>query len=136
MVRGGSWHGTGDGWRSASRRSYEPRYRGISIGLRLVREVEWAFYTGGSRRPASHLITFSLAVKGDRNLRGDPDRSPLSNLLGQHTLARIEHFGTCFCFFLAACVVRNLPVSSDSGSSEFLEDSVANKVIRKLWDLS
>lgn len=40
VVRGGSWHSTGDGWRSAARRDYEPDYRGISIGFRLVREVE------------------------------------------------------------------------------------------------
>lgn len=40
VVRGGSWHSTGDGWRSAFRRAYEPDYRGISIGLRLVREIE------------------------------------------------------------------------------------------------
>ncbi|MDM0021840.1 formylglycine-generating enzyme family protein [Variovorax saccharolyticus] len=39
VVRGGSWHSTGDGWRSAFRRAYEPDYRGISIGLRLVREI-------------------------------------------------------------------------------------------------
>lgn len=39
VVRGGSWHSTGDGWRSASRRAYAPDYRGISIGLRLVREA-------------------------------------------------------------------------------------------------
>ncbi|MDM0014520.1 formylglycine-generating enzyme family protein [Variovorax sp. J22P168] len=40
VVRGGSWHSTGDGWRSASRRAYAPDYRGISIGLRVVREVD------------------------------------------------------------------------------------------------
>lgn len=40
VVRGGSWHSTGDGWRSASRRDYDPDYRGISIGFRLVRDVE------------------------------------------------------------------------------------------------
>lgn len=40
VVRGGSWHSTGDGWRSASRRDYAPDYRGISIGFRLVRDVE------------------------------------------------------------------------------------------------
>lgn len=39
VVRGGSWHSTGDGWRSASRRDYAPDYRGISIGFRLVREI-------------------------------------------------------------------------------------------------
>lgn len=39
VVRGGSWHSTGDGWRSASRRDYEADYRGISIGFRLVRNV-------------------------------------------------------------------------------------------------
>jgi formylglycine-generating enzyme required for sulfatase activity len=40
VVRGGSWHSTGNGWRSAFRRAYDPDYRGISIGLRLVREIE------------------------------------------------------------------------------------------------
>lgn len=40
VVRGGSWHSTGDGWRSASRRDYVPDYRGISVGFRLVRHVE------------------------------------------------------------------------------------------------
>lgn len=42
VVRGGSWHSTGDGWRSAFRRGYEADYRGISIGLRLVREIDAA----------------------------------------------------------------------------------------------
>lgn len=36
VVRGGSWHATGDGWRSSARRDYASDYRGISIGLRLV----------------------------------------------------------------------------------------------------
>ena len=36
VVRGGSWHVTGNGWRSAFRRDYEPDYRGISIGFRVV----------------------------------------------------------------------------------------------------
>lgn len=36
VVRGGSWHATGNGWRSASRRQYPPDYRGISVGFRLV----------------------------------------------------------------------------------------------------
>jgi len=40
VVRGGSWHSTGNGWRSASRRDYEPDYRGISIGFRLVRDAD------------------------------------------------------------------------------------------------
>ncbi|MFV0358750.1 formylglycine-generating enzyme family protein [Tropicimonas sp.] len=40
VVRGGSWHSTGNGWRSASRRDYDPGYRGISIGFRLVRDIE------------------------------------------------------------------------------------------------
>jgi formylglycine-generating enzyme required for sulfatase activity len=39
-VRGGSWHSTGDGWRSSARRDYEPEYRGISIGLRLAMAAE------------------------------------------------------------------------------------------------
>ncbi|MCQ4162793.1 formylglycine-generating enzyme family protein [Roseomonas sp. GC11] len=39
VVRGGSWHNTGDGWRSAARRDYVPDYRGISIGIRLVRNA-------------------------------------------------------------------------------------------------
>jgi formylglycine-generating enzyme required for sulfatase activity len=38
VVRGGSWHITGDGWRSAARRDYAPDYRGISIGFRVVRD--------------------------------------------------------------------------------------------------
>lgn len=40
VVRGGSWHNTATSWRSAFRRSYEPDYRGISIGFRVVAEVE------------------------------------------------------------------------------------------------
>jgi formylglycine-generating enzyme required for sulfatase activity len=36
VVRGGSWHQTADGWRSAFRKKYPPDYRGISIGFRLV----------------------------------------------------------------------------------------------------
>jgi formylglycine-generating enzyme required for sulfatase activity len=40
VVRGGSWHSTGDGWRSSARRDYVPDYRGISIGLRLVMVAE------------------------------------------------------------------------------------------------
>ncbi|MDO5612917.1 MAG: formylglycine-generating enzyme family protein [Paracoccus sp. (in: a-proteobacteria)] len=39
VVRGGSWHSTGNGWHSAARRDYAPDYRGISIGFRLVRDV-------------------------------------------------------------------------------------------------
>jgi formylglycine-generating enzyme required for sulfatase activity len=39
-VRGGSWHVTAGGWRSAFRKSYAPDYRGISIGFRLVLEDE------------------------------------------------------------------------------------------------
>jgi formylglycine-generating enzyme required for sulfatase activity len=39
VVRGGSWHTTGDGWRSSARRDYAPNYRGISIGFRLVRDT-------------------------------------------------------------------------------------------------
>jgi len=40
VVRGGSWHHTADSWRSAFRKSYPPDYRGISIGFRLVREID------------------------------------------------------------------------------------------------
>jgi formylglycine-generating enzyme required for sulfatase activity len=40
VVRGGSWHSTGDGWRSSARRDYEPEYRGISIGPRLAMAAE------------------------------------------------------------------------------------------------
>jgi formylglycine-generating enzyme required for sulfatase activity len=36
VVRGGSWHQTATSWRSAFRRSYDPDYRGISIGFRLA----------------------------------------------------------------------------------------------------
>lgn len=39
-VRGGSWHVTSGSWRSAFRKSYEPDYRGISIGFRLLLAVE------------------------------------------------------------------------------------------------
>jgi formylglycine-generating enzyme required for sulfatase activity len=39
-VRGGSWHSTGDGWRSSARRDHEPEYRGINIGLRLAMAAE------------------------------------------------------------------------------------------------
>ena len=40
VVRGGSWHQTATSWRSAFRRQYEPDYRGISIGFRLVMSDE------------------------------------------------------------------------------------------------
>jgi len=40
VVRGGSWHQTATSWRSAFRREYDPDYRGISIGLRLVLSVD------------------------------------------------------------------------------------------------
>ena len=40
VVRGGSWHSTGDGWRSSARRDYDSDYRGISIGLRLAMAAE------------------------------------------------------------------------------------------------
>lgn len=36
VVRGGSWHTTATSWRSAFRRYYEPDYRGISIGFRVL----------------------------------------------------------------------------------------------------
>jgi formylglycine-generating enzyme required for sulfatase activity len=35
-VRGGSWHSTAGGWRSAFRKEYAPDYRGISIGFRVA----------------------------------------------------------------------------------------------------
>jgi|WetSurMetagenome_2_1015567.scaffolds.fasta_scaffold126851_2 formylglycine-generating enzyme required for sulfatase activity len=40
VVRGGSWHQTSTSWRSAFRRPYDPDYRGISIGFRLVLSVD------------------------------------------------------------------------------------------------
>jgi formylglycine-generating enzyme required for sulfatase activity len=40
VVRGGSWHATATSWRSAFRRDYDPDYRGISIGFRVVREAD------------------------------------------------------------------------------------------------
>jgi len=40
VVRGGSWHASADSWRSAVRKPYKPDYRGISIGFRLLREVD------------------------------------------------------------------------------------------------
>ena len=39
VMRGGSWHVTAISWRSAFRRNYDPDYRGISIGFRLVLSV-------------------------------------------------------------------------------------------------
>jgi formylglycine-generating enzyme required for sulfatase activity len=39
-VRGGSWHVTSDSWRSSFRKPYEPNYRGISIGFRIVRTAQ------------------------------------------------------------------------------------------------
>jgi formylglycine-generating enzyme required for sulfatase activity len=39
VVRGGSWHQTATSWRSAFRKQYEPDYRGISIGFRLLLET-------------------------------------------------------------------------------------------------
>jgi formylglycine-generating enzyme required for sulfatase activity len=39
VVRGGSWHTTGNGWRSASRRHYLTDYRGISVGFRIAYSV-------------------------------------------------------------------------------------------------
>ena len=52
VVRGGSWHITGDGWRSASRRQYAPDYRGISVGFRLVRTSDQAGSSRGT--PANY----------------------------------------------------------------------------------
>ncbi|WP_372399924.1 formylglycine-generating enzyme family protein [Azospirillum sp. HJ39] len=40
VVRGGSWHATATSWRSAFRRDYDPDYRGISIGFRLLRTAQ------------------------------------------------------------------------------------------------
>lgn len=40
VVRGGSWHATATSWRTAFRRDYDPDYRGISIGFRLLRTAE------------------------------------------------------------------------------------------------
>ncbi|ANQ25138.1 hypothetical protein BA894_01135 [Vibrio natriegens] len=40
VVRGGSWHATATSWRSAFRKPYAPDYRGISIGFRVVRDIE------------------------------------------------------------------------------------------------
>jgi formylglycine-generating enzyme required for sulfatase activity len=40
VVRGGSWHTTATSWRTAFRRDYDPDYRGISIGFRLLRTAE------------------------------------------------------------------------------------------------
>lgn len=40
VVRGGSWHETSNSWRSAFRKPYEPDYRSISIGFRLVRTAD------------------------------------------------------------------------------------------------
>jgi formylglycine-generating enzyme required for sulfatase activity len=40
VVRGGSWHTTATSWRTAFRRDYEPDYRGISIGFRVLRTAE------------------------------------------------------------------------------------------------
>jgi len=38
VVRGGSWHVTAGGWRSAHRKEYPADYRGISIGFRVLME--------------------------------------------------------------------------------------------------
>ncbi len=38
-MRGGRWHVTAISWRSAFRRNYNPDYRGISIGFRLMLSV-------------------------------------------------------------------------------------------------
>ena len=40
VVRGGSWHVTSDAWRSTNRKGYDSDYRGISIGIRLVRDID------------------------------------------------------------------------------------------------
>ena len=40
VVRGGSWHVTSDSWRSSFRKPYEPDYRGISIGFRVLMTAE------------------------------------------------------------------------------------------------
>lgn len=39
-VKGGSWHTSATSWRSSFRKPYKPNYRGISIGFRIVLEVE------------------------------------------------------------------------------------------------
>ncbi len=40
VVRGGSWHVTAGGWRSAHRKEYAADYRGISIGFRVLMETQ------------------------------------------------------------------------------------------------
>lgn len=40
VVRGGSWHETATSWRSSFRKTYDPDYRGISIGFRLVKTAD------------------------------------------------------------------------------------------------
>ncbi len=40
VVRGGSWHVTASGWNSTIRKEYDTDYRGISIGFRLVRDID------------------------------------------------------------------------------------------------
>lgn len=40
VVKGGSWHITADSWRTSFRKAYEPNYRGISIGFRIVKETQ------------------------------------------------------------------------------------------------
>lgn len=39
VVKGGSWHQTSTSWRSSFKKGYAPDYRGISIGFRIVMEV-------------------------------------------------------------------------------------------------
>ena len=65
VVRGGSWHATGNGWRSASRRDYAPDYRGISIGFRLVMEAE---------QPGNNSTTRSLPSRIPRLEASGPMR--------------------------------------------------------------
>ena len=40
VVRGGSWHATAGGWRSAHRKEYAADYRGISIGFRVLMQTQ------------------------------------------------------------------------------------------------
>ena len=67
VVRGGSWHVTGDGWRSASRRQYAPDYRGISIGFRLVR-------TSDQVRRSRREVANDSATQRQESIKGSYSR--------------------------------------------------------------
>jgi formylglycine-generating enzyme required for sulfatase activity len=80
-VRGGSWHVTSGSWRSAFRKPYDPDYRGISIGFRLLLEEEAVPLRqsapradGSERQPTSRGDADEARVSAAAARSSDPSR--------------------------------------------------------------